>query len=151
MKADKWLFLRNFETLKGPSKWLCTPKCVRRYCRMWIGSHETIVHHRGICDQHEGAALMYWSTSAPLVLYTMPLSWLKAKSLTWQGYLSRRLRNRTMQQPIYSNADDGQLLGGCPCVHHTPCTSACGCLFPSLTVSCVIVVKLQTMASYSLT
>ena len=38
------------------------------------------------------------------------------------------------QQPIYSNSNNGQVLGGCPRVHHTPWTSARGCLFPSYNI-----------------
>ena len=55
----------------------------------------------------------------------------KAKSRRRHGYLSRRLRSKAAKQPRYLNAYIGQVLGGCPRVHHTPCTCARGCLFPS--------------------
>ena len=56
----------------------------------------------------------------------------KAKNQLRQGYLSRRLGNKAAKQPRYLNSNMGQVLGGCPRVHHIPCTSARGCLFPSL-------------------
>ena len=94
----------------------------------WLTS-ETFAHHRGVFDQHVGAAHMYWSTSG--VVYNASIMAEGQKSNLTEGYLSRRLRNMVAQQPIYQNANNGQVLVGCPRVHHTPCTSARGCLFPS--------------------
>ena len=49
----------------------------------------------------------------------------------WAEGSEARLRSKAAKQPRYLNAYIGQVLGGCPRVHHTPCTSARRCLFPS--------------------
>ena len=64
----------------------------------WLTS-ETFAHHRGVFDQHVGAAHMYWSTSG--VVYNASIMAEGQKSNLTEGYLSRRLRNMVAQQPIY--------------------------------------------------
>ena len=89
----------------------------------WL-KHVTFAHHRGVYDQCVGTALRYWATSG--VVYNASIMAQDQKSNLREGYLSRRLRNMAAPQPIYTNANNDQVLGGCPRVHHTPCTSARG-------------------------
>ena len=44
------------------------------------------------------------------------------KTKLLEGYLSRRLRNNAEKQLTLPKDYLGQVLGGCSCVHHTPCT-----------------------------
>ena len=44
------------------------------------------------------------------------------KTNLFEGYPSRRLRNNAAKQLTLPKAYLGQVLGGCSCVHHTPCT-----------------------------
>ena len=44
------------------------------------------------------------------------------KTNLFEGYPSRRLRNNAAKQLTLPKAYLSQVLGGCSCVHHTPCT-----------------------------
>ena len=63
-----------------------------------------------VCNQHVSV----------FVRHTLLVEGKKAKLL--EGYLSRRLRNNAAKQLTLPKAYLGQVLGGCSCVHHTPCT-----------------------------
>ena len=91
-------------------------------CSQHRGLHLRLLPIAGVCEQSLGVSCSILA---------------KAKSQLKQEYLSRRLKDKAAKQPRYLNANIGEVLGGCPRVHHIPCTSARGCLFPSYYFTCI--------------